>query len=112
MVDDELLLKMISWELDLICRNHHREGHAKGFKVLLAAADLVGFAGAELQEVLRALGLPDQVERLVVVLQDGPVGVVLADRRVDLKPAGSLTKSLMSSRVSSRLANSRSTSDS
>jgi hypothetical protein len=55
---------------------------------LFPAADLVRFAGAELQEVLRALGLPDQMHSVVIVLHDGPVGVVFADRGVDLKPAG------------------------
>ena len=62
--------------------------------MLLPAADLVGLVCAQLQEVPRALGLADQVERLAVVLEDGPVGVVLADGRVDLEPAGQLDEEL------------------
>ncbi len=84
----------ISSELHLIGRNDHGEGHAQGFKVFLAAADLVGFAGAELQEVLGGFRLSNEVKHLVVVLQDCPVRVVLADRRVDLEPARQLHEEL------------------
>src|SRR5690606_14461507 len=66
------------------------ERHPECLEVPLPAADVVGLAGPQLQEVARALGLTDQVEWPAVLLQDRPVGVVLADRRIDLEPARQL----------------------
>jgi len=62
--------------------------------VALPAPDLVGLAGAQLEEVARSLRLADQVERPPVVLDDGPVGVVLARGRINLEPAGQLHEEL------------------
>jgi hypothetical protein len=45
----------------------------------LTAANLVGFAGPQFEEISCALGLSHKVHSLAVRLQDGPVGVVLAD---------------------------------
>ena len=46
---------MLDATLHLIRRNDHGEGDAEDFEVLLAAANLFGFRGAEFQEVLRTL---------------------------------------------------------
>jgi len=45
--------------------------------VLLGTADLVGFTGSQLQEVLGFLRLADQIQRLIVEFRDGPVAIAL-----------------------------------
>lgn len=74
--------------LYLICGHYHGEGDAQGFKMPLSAADLVGFAGAELQKVFGAFRFTDQIQCLIIVLQDGPIRIILAYGSIDLKPAG------------------------
>ena len=80
--------------------------------MLLTAADFVGLAGAQLPEIPRLLGLADQVQRLAIVLEDGPVPVVGAHRGVDLEPPRQLDEELNVFTPSSWLAKARSTSES
>ena len=60
----------------------------------LATTDLVSLAGPQLQEVARCLGFTYQIERLAILLQDGPVRVVFAYRCVDLEPAREFNEQL------------------
>ena len=71
-----------------------RERHAEGLEVSWPQRTLSASLVRSFRKSLRALGFAHQVEGLAVVLQDGPVGVVLADRRVDLEPAGQLHEEL------------------
>ena len=73
--------------LNLIRRYCDRERNTQCLKMTLATTHFVGLAGPQLQEVARCLGCTYQIERLVILLQDCPVWVVFAYRRVDLEPA-------------------------
>jgi hypothetical protein len=42
----------------------------------LATANLVGLTGTQLQEVMGRFRFPHQIERLILLLQNGPVGIV------------------------------------
>src|SRR5437870_3675489 len=65
---------------------YHCKVHPQGFEVALSAADLVSLGVPKLQEVFRSLGLPQQIQRVAVILDDCPVWVVRPNRSVDLKP--------------------------
>src|SRR3989442_15467417 len=80
--------------LYLIRADRHREGNPDRLEVPLPASDLVRLAGAKLEELSCTLRLTHEIKHLSVVLHDSPVGVVLADRRVDLEPARELNEKL------------------
>lgn len=58
--------------------DYHFERYSDRLKVLLPAVHLVRLGRAELEEVAGSFRLPHKVERLPVVLEDGPVRIVLA----------------------------------
>lgn len=74
--------------------HRHREWHAQDAEVLQATSHFIGLRGAEFEEIARSLSFTDEVQRLVVMLEDRPVGVVRADGCVDLEPLGQLQKEL------------------
>src|ERR1700733_278455 len=59
-----------------------------------ATVNLLVLLGPALLAVERALCLADEVKPLLALGDEGPVRVVLADRRVDLEPARQLHEKL------------------
>ena len=66
--------------------------HLKGPEVCSSTRDLGTLGNAEIVEKRAALRLDHEIEpfSLVGIEQDGPVRVVVAERRLDLEPAGQL----------------------
>ena len=80
--------------LQIISGHCNGERYSECVEVPLTAADLICLGCTQLQEIASAFGLAHEVERLVLVLHDGPIGVVLPDGRVNLKPARQLDEKL------------------
>jgi hypothetical protein len=79
----------------LLSRGHHVIVRANRFEMLAAATELLGFQiVGQLLVIPGALGFTHQVEDRAVVLQNGPIGIVFAQRGVNQEPSGQFHEEL------------------
>jgi hypothetical protein len=67
--------------------NRNRKGNTQRIKMPLTASNFVGFRRTKLEIVAIAFRFTYHVDRLVLMLHDGPIRVVGTNRRFDLEPS-------------------------